>query len=606
MNKSRIFISILIFLFCTKVKALPIDQLAKIYGDENVAKKVSSATNKVFEDQVGSIITFYDAIQHCKNNNNLSGIAYTHALLSYAFRSGYNQNLDSAFKHSRLNLIFAEKANSLRFQITAHSDLGNIHYFNKNLDSSLYYLRTAYREYVEGIKSNIPGIKISEASYIIIKIADIFNSVGQKQRAKFLIDEFIHNYNDENSLYSKYSLLTKKWSLYESKEELALYQTEIAEAIDFFENKTASYNRYRVRRLKELIAQHHFLQGDWKKSEEILLNLIDTSYTNNFSAEIILYNRLLGNFLVEVGEVERGQKFLEKAIKTAKESEFVQELSTSYLSLAKSHFDNGEIKKADRFLNEILNFRDERLFNAELIEVYLLKSKILKLNGDFPGSLNYLEHHLELLNSKDSTKAKNAMSVSEMERTLELQNQQIYEHQKVASEERIKSQERLILALIAIIALIPVSYFLYAQRKKYLKSKLESAKKEEGFQKKIEQVNQTLESVKLEKENLVNQELERMLQIIEELTKNENHWPRFEAVFHSIYPNFNSFIQENFDNPTKTDLKIALLIKSKISNQQMCEVMHITDEGLKKAKKRLKSKVKPSIDRTLRDFIIEG
>lgn len=80
-------------------------------------------------------------------------------------------------------------------------------------------------------------------------------------------------------------------------------------------------------------------------------------------------------------------------------------------------------------------------------------------------------------------------------------------------------------------------------------------------------------------------------------------WMQFVIEFEMVYKGFFDSLLPKENKLTKNDLRMAALIKLNLSNKEIAEVLHITLEGVKKAKHRLKKKLQLQADQNLADFV---
>lgn len=71
----------------------------------------------------------------------------------------------------------------------------------------------------------------------------------------------------------------------------------------------------------------------------------------------------------------------------------------------------------------------------------------------------------------------------------------------------------------------------------------------------------------------------------------EDRWAKFKIIFDRVYPGYLESEKEKFDNLSDNDLRLLALIKLKLSNRNMSELLGVTVEAVKKAKQRLKKKI---------------
>ncbi len=82
-----------------------------------------------------------------------------------------------------------------------------------------------------------------------------------------------------------------------------------------------------------------------------------------------------------------------------------------------------------------------------------------------------------------------------------------------------------------------------------------------------------------------------------------NHWNDFESLFMNVHESFYNKLRLRHATISKTELQYCALVKINLSNQQICNVLNISMEGLKKKKYRLKQKIGLHRNQKLEQYI---
>lgn len=110
---------------------------------------------------------------------------------------------------------------------------------------------------------------------------------------------------------------------------------------------------------------------------------------------------------------------------------------------------------------------------------------------------------------------------------------------------------------------------------------------------KNEQIN-ALERVIKDTKQHANGLYEENESILKELIQShlltEENWEMFKYTFKKEQPNYYGFITSHFPNLTDSNLRIILLQKMNLSNQEIASILGVTIDAVKKAKQRLKKK----------------
>lgn len=93
---------------------------------------------------------------------------------------------------------------------------------------------------------------------------------------------------------------------------------------------------------------------------------------------------------------------------------------------------------------------------------------------------------------------------------------------------------------------------------------------------------------------------------IEQTLKNEYYWKQFNARFSQINPGFDKNLQKNFPMLNANDRNFCSLLKMKLSNKEIAELLHISHESVISKKYRLKKKMDIKEDAEFEKIIQES
>ncbi len=151
---------------------------------------------------------------------------------------------------------------------------------------------------------------------------------------------------------------------------------------------------------------------------------------------------------------------------------------------------------------------------------------------------------------------------------------------------------------------------LKTQEEKRLKAELDYKKRELTTQAlMIAEKNEMMLSFK-ERLQEISERMEEdgaMNQLVRNIERAENQtqdWDKFMEIFREVHPDFLSQMNDRFDNLTSNDLRLLALIKMNFSNKEIASILHISDDGLKKARYRLRKKLDLPSEENMHDYII--
>ena len=85
--------------------------------------------------------------------------------------------------------------------------------------------------------------------------------------------------------------------------------------------------------------------------------------------------------------------------------------------------------------------------------------------------------------------------------------------------------------------------------------------------------------------------------------QSENYWDHFERNYRELHENFSKSLMEHYPNLTKGEVRICYLIRQKMSNKEIANVLNVSPAAVEKAKYRLKKKVDLNREVSLDEFI---
>jgi helix-turn-helix protein len=80
---------------------------------------------------------------------------------------------------------------------------------------------------------------------------------------------------------------------------------------------------------------------------------------------------------------------------------------------------------------------------------------------------------------------------------------------------------------------------------------------------------------------------------------------RLFSSFEKVYPQFIEKVELHFPNLTKAELRLFLAIYSGLIKEELTFFLGLSDEGVRKAKYRLKTKINLSEEESIEEFILQ-
>ncbi len=294
----------------------------------------------------------------------------------------------------------------------------------------------------------------------------------------------------------------------------------------------------------------------------------------------------------------------------------------SLLLIGENRISSKQYVTANAELTEALDIAADRSLLPEKAKAYQLRATAMEESGNLGQAIEDLKNHKILSDS--------IFAAEKMEQIEELRI--IYETEKKDQEielqrfhlqlmqEKQKNNRISIALLIILLVFVVVTTFLTI---KYLRNKLQRKKMEYETSQKLlamKKREMTTQVLQIAQKNEMIAELKETMekwkskspdpafyrQIITKInmdTVNENAWVRFRVYFDEMHQGFEEKIKEIAPDITPGEMRLIALIKLNLSSQEMASVLNISADGIKKARYRVRKKLKLQQGESLEGFI---
>ncbi|MES2593052.1 MAG: tetratricopeptide repeat protein [Bacteroidota bacterium] len=120
----------------------------------------------------------------------------------------------------------------------------------------------------------------------------------------------------------------------------------------------------------------------------------------------------------------------------------------------------------------------------------------------------------------------------------------------------------------------------------------------------LDNLQEQLDEIKHKNIGLSEQTAEYLLATIKENINSREYWEEFITNFNLVYKAFMDRLIEECPEISKNELKLCALIKSNLGNKEIANVINISPDSVKKAKARLKKKLKLKESESLTAYIL--
>ncbi len=97
---------------------------------------------------------------------------------------------------------------------------------------------------------------------------------------------------------------------------------------------------------------------------------------------------------------------------------------------------------------------------------------------------------------------------------------------------------------------------------------------------------------------------QRIIESIKSIIHSTREWDLFDYYFDDANKDFREFVQRRYPKITSNELRLMSLMKIKLSNIEIGNTLNISQEGVKKARYRLRKKLGLKTSESLGQFII--
>ncbi|MEM6397901.1 MAG: hypothetical protein AAF741_16245 [Bacteroidota bacterium] len=288
----------------------------------------------------------------------------------------------------------------------------------------------------------------------------------------------------------------------------------------------------------------------------------------------------------------------------------------------------GQLNKAESYANLALEpaLKRELLLLASFAQRALVK--VAESRGNYPKAIEYREQYDEL---KDSLRQReNLDRLAIIEARFQTKEQQLEIDRKSAELIALEQEQQVarlrqrswIFGLAVMVLLVGLIAYSLWQRNGRIQSeqkaeKLRLQNQLDEQQKKLSvhtlhllQKNQTLEELRIQLEQMQTRSndrpsIERMIRDLQSEKRTEQDWQSFKVYFEQVHGSFERSLQlaTTEGKLSQRELRLAALIKVGLNNNELTEMLRISQDSLYKAKYRLKKKLPVGENQSLEGFL---
>lgn len=337
---------------------------------------------------------------------------------------------------------------------------------------------------------------------------------------------------------------------------------------------------------------------------------------------ITLFN--IGKTYVRLGQVQKGIDYLKQSIDYSRyisrhplsESWALKRLGDVYTE------ELNQPEKALSYLNRAIILADSVGNKDDLYQSYRDRSEAYAALGQYKKAyadqkiykaINDSVYNIE--KSKEIERLKTEFETKEKEQQIAIQENEI---ELLEEKEKVSTLQKSLLGGGLLLSLGLITFGFYGFRQKIKRNKLEKDKvdAELAFKKKeltthalhLAKKNKVLGTIKQQAEELkLSQNVsgyQHLIKTIDFDLKDDNNWENFSNYFHQVHKDFNSKVKSSYPEVTPSELRFLSLIKMNLSSKEIASILNISQEGIKKARYRVRKKLGLTADESLENLIM--
>ncbi|MBX2966515.1 MAG: tetratricopeptide repeat protein [Cyclobacteriaceae bacterium] len=321
----------------------------------------------------------------------------------------------------------------------------------------------------------------------------------------------------------------------------------------------------------------------------------------------VLLLSTLGTTFLKLNERDSSIHYLHRALKAARGLSLREGLDEVYLALAEHHLGT----RTDSTLYYIRKIRDNNVGK----DIHLL-TKVAQLQYETFAKLNrfdsafyYLKQHKTYSDSVQSESKARQIALLEYEFDLEKKEKQI-EDLKQAEQwhhtRRTLLTIALVLALLLLIGSVFYSYRIIRDKQK----RLESANRQlNDYLERLLEKSELVEELNIQLEKLRQnnfsgtEQFEDLEKIVNLTILTDEDWKEFKTLFERVHKGFIKELVSKFPDLTNAEIRLAALLKLKLSTREIAGILGISPESVSKTRHRLRKKLNLPVEEGLDEFI---
>lgn len=498
-------------------------------------------------------------------------------------------------------------------------------YLNHSL-LSIQHHKGNYNEALQGLNKNI--IRYSNDSTYADVLARLYHLQGIIYQSQTKYELGIESIIKALMLTNKLSDPVFKAKILGALGNLYHYTNNKEKALEYFEQSIVFFeqtgNKKSLANALNNIGNTYYTIEKYDKALYYLEKSLPISQEFKFNNLIAITSFNIGKTYVRLDRVNEGIILLKKSLDISQNiTKNPREEVWALCELGKAFNLKNQPLKAVTFLDKAVKISDSISIKDDLSTSYLYRSQSYEILGDYQKSLEdhkrYFFTRNDIYNITKTKEIERLTTIYETEKKEQQIALHVNEIDLLEEKAKVNNLQRALLGSGLALSIGIIGLVFYVFRQKIKRKKLEKEKVDTllRFKKKeltthalhLAKKNEVLEGLKEKAEALKKTENNRngyqqLIQTINFDLQDDNNWDNFTRYFEQVHRDFNSNVKNKYPKVTSNELRLMALLKMNLTSKEIANILNISQDGIKKARQRLRKKLQLSPQDSLSDTVI--
>lgn len=510
--------------------------------------------------------------------------------------------------------------------------IGAYHLYAGRLDSSLFYHQKSLEFYT----------LLNDS----IRMGFGYLNIGMSQKELGNYPEAFESYTEALKLYQSIGSQKYEARTYSELASLSAMTGDVDKAIQFNRKAAKFFKNHNDKHTYAYVLTNlanDLIYVEREDTAEVLLKIAIPIFERDGDTYLLMNAEAqLGRVKYNQGKLDSAIVLFETSNNRANDGGYLSQLAYNCEYLSMCFAEKGNYDKAIEYARRSFKYNQQIGYNEEyghaLFELY----SVFKANGQSDSAMHYLEMYYDVRDSLFGMEKERQLDELKVKYETELKEESLHAQEAEIKLLKAKSEGEKVraLALAAGIVLTLIIAFLIIrnQRTKMKHQRDLSTKKEQLHKSELEKQEVQNERLKLkldhkkreltaqalliaEKNEMLRSFKDQLSEISEKTEENNDmnslvrkveraetkteDWDKFMHIFEDVHPDFTKTLQGQFEKITTNDLRLAALMRMNFSNKEIANILHISADGLKKARYRLRKKMDLPSDENMQEYFVK-